>query len=33
MFRGGDYVDQPGFADPHKKGARNYMDVSDITGA
>ena len=30
MFRGGDYIDDPGFNDLKKKPGYNYMDVTDI---
>jgi hypothetical protein len=32
MFRGGDYVDDPGFHDLKGRPGYNYMDVSDIIG-
>ena len=33
MFRGGDYIDKPDFADPPRKGQYYSLDVSDISGA
>jgi hypothetical protein len=30
MFRGGDYIDDPGFNDLKGKPGYNYMDVGDI---
>ena len=30
MFRGGDYMDDPGFADLKNKPGYDYMNVSDI---
>ena len=32
MFRGGDYIDDPGFNDLKGKPGYNYMDVTDIIG-
>ena len=30
MFRGGDYIDDPGFNDLKMRPGYNYMDVTDI---